>query len=64
MFYAELLFDKMYYLYFFRLKYMTIAKHFSELSAAVYELKWIQDLWGGGQKWELNAVVSKGEGYL
>ena len=49
---VELLFDEMFNLYFFRLKYVkTLHAHcmtFSELST-VHELKWIRDLRGGGK---------------
>ena len=50
---VELLFDEMFNLYFFRLKYVkTLHAHcmtFSELST-VHELKWIRDLRGGGKR--------------
>ena len=50
---AELLFDEMFNLYSFWLKYVKIlhghCMTFSELST-VHELKWIRDLRGGGKR--------------
>ena len=63
---AELLFDEMFNLYSFRLKYVKIlhghCMTFSELSA-VHELKWFRDLRGGG-KHESRTRSSEREGFL
>ena len=62
---AELLFDEMFNLYSFRLKYVKIlhghCMTFSELSA-VHELKWFRDLRGGG-KHESRTRSSEREGF-
>ena len=61
---AELLFDEMFNLYSFRLKYVKIlhghCMTFSELTA-VRELKWFRDLRGGG-KHESRTRSSEREG--